>query len=397
MWSRASSRSWLSATASGSLLALVSGFTTGAVGPAADSLAATYGVALASIGLLTTGLLLVHAVAQVPVGNWTDKLGPRRSGLIAVVVIIAGNLILAAAPNYGVALVVRAILGTGTAITLLAGSGFMRFGGDSALAQGWLGGMGIGGAGLAIALVPRLEPPLGWRAPFAADLLLAGAALAALAVAPSSRGPARLRVARLRSALHMGDSLLYRLALIHSGSYGVSLIAASWAVPLLTRDGYGLQEAGLAGSLILLGGIVSRPLGGWFVRMWIDHYAIVLLVGAAAAAAGLTLIVVPGTIWQRSVGCLLVGLAAGAPFGFVFNEAAVAKPGSPLMAVGFVNMIANLFVAGGVSVLGLLFLTPAHAGLGFLALALLSLLSVTALIGLRPPTAATRLTGAIPG
>ncbi|HVA91949.1 MAG TPA: MFS transporter, partial [Chloroflexota bacterium] len=167
-----------------SALALLAGWNTGDVGPVADPLAAAYRVGLPSIGLLITALLVVHSLAQVPSGGWTDRLGAKRAGLLAVAVLVAGNLILSATLNFPLAVVTRFFMGGGTALAFLAGNGFLRLAGDSPLAQGWLGGMGIGGGGLAIAIVPRLDAVLSWRAPYLAALAMAAVTLTALALAP---------------------------------------------------------------------------------------------------------------------------------------------------------------------------------------------------------------------
>jgi hypothetical protein len=56
---------------------------------------------------------------------------------------------------------------------------------------------------------------------------------------------------------------LWLLGLVQMGSFGLSLVVDSWVVVILTKVlNVPATQAGLIGSLVLLAGIVSRPLGG---------------------------------------------------------------------------------------------------------------------------------------
>jgi cyanate permease len=246
--------------------------------------------------------------------------------------------------------------------------------------------MGIGGGGLAIAIVPRVEPLLSWRAPYVTAAGMAVVTLATVALAPSSRPAADAATATLRSLRSLGSPVLYRLAVIHAGSMAVGVITSSWAVPFLTRRGYGIVQAGTAASLILLGGIVSRPLGGWLARSRPGWTSGLVVCSLTTAATGMVLLVGPFGLSAPVPGCALLGLATGLPFGLVFNEAALARPDLPSMAVGFVNMFGNGAVVIGTPLLGLAFLAPNGVGFGFLTLAALGLLSGLALPGLDLPS-----------
>lgn len=372
---------------SASALAILAGWNASNVGGVADPLAAAYGVGLPTVGVLITALLVVHSLAQIPAGGWTDRLGARRAGLLAVGILLVCNLAACAAPTFGLALAARTCMGLGTALAFLAGSSFLRLAGDSSLAQGWLGGMGIGGGGLAIAIVPRAVPVLSWRAPYATALVVCLLALGCLALAPSTRPTAGTPATGLRALVSLGNPLLRRLAVIHMGSMGVGMVASSWAVPFLTRKGYGLGQASLAASLILLGGFVSRPLGGWLQRRRPDWTRGLVLCSVGLSAVGMVLLVGPGGLSLPVLGSALLGLATGLPFGLVFNEAAVARPERPTAAVGFVNMFGNVGVVVATPLLGLAFLLKGGAGAGLLALAGLGLASALVLPGLAVPAA----------
>src|SRR5207253_4537800 len=134
----------------------------------------------------------------------------------------------------------------------ISGTDFAR--GGHAVRQGIYGGSSVGGAGLAIAIVPQLG---GWRAPYWSSLVVCGAVLCVLAAAPRPelvRHPARLAV--------LGDRRLYPLAVLHSCSFGLSIVAGAWITALLTRHGMGHRSAAVVGALVLLLGAITRPLGG---------------------------------------------------------------------------------------------------------------------------------------
>ena len=98
-----------------------------------------------------------------------------------------------AAPSPGLAVAMRTLTGIGTAIAFVCGSDYIRASGGSLAAQGVFGAAGIGGGGLALAIVPQLEPSLGWRAAYWSAI-----AVALLGTSRCSRGRPT-RVTRCRS------------------------------------------------------------------------------------------------------------------------------------------------------------------------------------------------------
>ena len=83
------------------------------VGAVADPLAATYGVSLAAIGLLTTALFVTHLAAQLPAGIWSDRYGARASRSAACVAAAPGTLVLLQSDEFAVGLVGRLVVGVG--------------------------------------------------------------------------------------------------------------------------------------------------------------------------------------------------------------------------------------------------------------------------------------------
>jgi predicted MFS family arabinose efflux permease len=354
----------------GCALGATSGWNFGNLGGIASELAGAYGVGLATIGLLTTAMVMTHLAVQIPGGKASDRLGPVRAGAMALVVLSAGNALALAAPEAGLAVAARAIAGVGTGLAFISGSALVRESGGGPLAQGVFGGVSLAPGGLALAIVPQLEEALGWRAPYWTALALALVVLVAvLALAPATAEPGRSAAAR---AGVVRDRRLWRLAVLYSASYGLGVVLANWVVELLQRhsemsDG----AAAAAGALTLLLVVVSRPLGGWILLARPSRARAAVVASLVAGPAGTLALVAADPAWLAVLGALLVGLGAGVPFSPAFTGAAASRPDAPAAAVGFVNTAANLVVLVGTPLLGLGFSLPGDGRLGFAAVALL--------------------------
>src|SRR5262249_31061799 len=139
--------------------------------------------------------------------------------------------------------------------------------GGSHVAQGWFGGIGVGGGAFALAVVPQLEKTAAWRAPFLlARALTAIALLGLLPAPPPARARRRRSPRRTTAPPVLGDRRLYRIAAMHSAAFGLSVVAATWTVTLLEHHGYSTGLASALGALTLGVSVVSRPLGGWILR-----------------------------------------------------------------------------------------------------------------------------------
>ncbi|HEY6069638.1 MAG TPA: MFS transporter [Gaiellaceae bacterium] len=356
------------------------GYNIANVGPAADTLAGVYGVRLGTIGFLTTALFVTHLVMQIPGGRLIDRHGARTLGLAALGVIIVGNTLALMTPVLALGIAGRLVAGLGTGIGFIAGSEYVRATVGSATAQGLYGAAGVGGGGLAIAIVPLVVPPLGWRAPYVTAAAAALLVLASLPLAPRDRQrTARSRPAAERAASVVRDRGLYPLAVAHTASFGLSVIAGNWAVALLHRDGYGLRLSGAIGAMTLLGGLVTRPLGGRAVQRWHERVAWLLAASMLVAAAGTILLLLDIPLAARIVGSALLGLAAGVPFAAAFGGAQLERPDAPAAAIGFVNSCATLVIVVGTPLLGFTFSLPGHGRVGFAGIAVLLALASLAI------------------
>jgi MFS family permease len=368
-----------SATAAGVAVGLAVGYNIANVGPAASVVSQAYDVRLGLVGLLTTALFVTHLVMQVPGGKLVDARGARTLAGIGLAVIAAGNIVALVAASFPLAIVGRLIAGLGTGVGFVAGSDYVRATVGSTTAQGLYGAAGVGGGGIALAVVPLTTSALDWRAPYATALFAACIVLVCLPFVPRDRreGEAR-QSAAVPAADIIRDRRLYPLAVAHTASFAFSVIAGNWAVSLLEHDGYGQRLAGAVAALTLLAGFVTRPLGGRVFQRWHERAAPLLSLSMLAGAAGTVLFLLDLALPLRVAGAALLGLAAGIPFAAAFAGAQALRPDAPGTAIGFVNSCATLVIAAGAPLVGVTFSMAGHGRVGFAAIAILWALSAFA-------------------
>src|SRR5581483_1782881 len=160
---------------------LATGWNVSNLGAIPSHLARSYGVSLAVVGLFTTALFLTHLAMQIPGGRASDRFGARRAGILGLAITVASNGLALIAAEPGLALGARALVGIGTGLSFVAGSAYVRESGGSPFAQGLFGGVGLGGGGVALAVVSQLDGRLGWRAPYWTALVVGAAGPAAAA------------------------------------------------------------------------------------------------------------------------------------------------------------------------------------------------------------------------
>lgn len=359
-------------TLTGVALGIAIGYNIANVGPAADIVADAYGVRLGTVGFLTTALFVTHLVMQIPGGRLVDRHGARSLGSAALAVIVIGNLVPLLAPSFALGFIGRLIAGLGTGVGFVAGSDYVRATVGSATAQGVYGAAAVGGGGIAIAIVPLAAPSLDWRAPYITALVGACIVLGILSLAPRDRVPgggARLSPTPALASIAR-DRRLYPFAVAHAASFGLSVIAGNWAVSLLQHDGYGRRLAGIVAALTLLGGFVTRPLGGQALERWGERSGWLVSASMLAGAGGTVLLLLDIPLAVRIVGAALLGLAAGVPFAAAFSGAQLIRDDAPAAAIGFINSTATFLIVVGTPLVGFTFALPGDGRAGFASVAL---------------------------
>ncbi|MBA3260996.1 MAG: MFS transporter [Thermoleophilaceae bacterium] len=203
----------------GCALGVTSGWNFGNVGGITSELAGSYGVGLATIGLLTTAMVVTHLAVQIPGGKASDRFGPARAGAVALLVLCAGNALALAGPAAGLGIAARAIVGIGTGLAFVSGSALVRESDGSPLSQGVFGGISLAPAGLALAVVPQLEDVLGWRTPYWTALGIAATALVILVATRAVEAPSKPRATPGSAPPGvLSDRRLYGLAVLYTAS-----------------------------------------------------------------------------------------------------------------------------------------------------------------------------------
>jgi nitrate/nitrite transporter NarK len=344
--------------------------------PLAPALMREFGFNNALAGLLTTGIFATHAGMQIPGGYLVDRLGSRRVLLFALIWVALGNLGMAFAGAYWQLLSCKIFTGMGTGVCFVGGARYVHeatAGPRLHVAQGFFGGSIQLGAGFVILAVPRLYLLAGWRATFIVSGAMALTAAAVwLAGAPTVEFGAR-------PPGHFHEMLLapqlWLLGLMQMATFGISVVVGSWVVVLLTKVmKVPATRAGLIGSLVLLLGIVSRPLGGFLRR----HLGIrPLFIGSLLMITLGCFLFLPPTIplGVALTGVVLIGIGIGLPYAAMFSRAGALFPGRAAAAMGLVNMLGIIMILGGAPLVGHLADLTGSFKTSFAALAGFSLLT----------------------
>jgi nitrate/nitrite transporter NarK len=304
-------------------------------------------------GLLTTGIFLTHAGMQIPGGHLADRYGGRLVLAWALAVVCLGNIGIAFYGSYSQLLLWKILAGFGTGTSFVAGARYLAQTippQGLARAQGYFGGSVLLGSGFVIYAVPRAAEFAGWRGAFLTTPMMAlGALLLWVLLAPSPRPRTHPHVALSALVRH---PQLWLLGFVQMASFGLVILVGSW-ITLLPHMQLGLSpiRAGALGSLVLLFGIMTRPLGGMLasgmgVRPLLAS-SLVINVAGCLLLAGAT-----PSLGGAVVAILLLGLGCGLPYAALFNRAAALFPGRAGAAMGLVNMLGIVMILVGAPAVG---------------------------------------------
>ncbi|MFD7169033.1 MFS transporter [Streptomyces violascens] len=342
------------AIAAACLLGGVAGWSLTAVGAIASGMADAYEVDLAMVGIFTTAFAATYALCQIPAGALVDRIGPRGVGAAGLSVIAVACLLATVEPWAGLAVAARLLAGVGASLCYVAGADLARASGAGPAGQGVFGGISAASGGIALIVVPWAAEALAWRSAWITSVVFAALGLLACLAAASSPGGRGTRPApqgARRSVLK--DPELYRLAAVHTVTFGGGIVLSNWAALILQRS-WDIERtwAYATASLVLLTTVVSRPLGGLLARarrQRVRTATVLSLAAGALATLGLTR---PGPLPLAVCWTLLLGLASGIPFAAVFASAQQRRSDRPASAVGLMNAHANALIFVGTPALG---------------------------------------------
>lgn len=351
------------------------------LGPLAPDIAAALGLSPAQKGLMVAVPTLAGAALRVVNGLLVDRIGPKRSGAISQVIVIAGLL---AAWAMGV----TSFAGT-LALGVVLGFAGASFAIALPLASRWyppehqgkamgLAGMGNSGTVLAALFAPALAKMFGWNAVLGlACIPLTLVFIAYMAMAKDPPGaPAAKSLAEYLTPLKQADA--WWLMSFYSVTFG-GFVGLAASLPIYFTDRFGLTtiQAGYATAACVFAGSLVRPMGGALA----DAVGGVKALTAVFALAALALVGVSmSATFAAALACFVIAmLALGVGNGAVFQlvpQRFAAEIGVMTGLVGMAGGVGGFYLA---SSLGLAKQWTGSFAPGFLIFAGLAL---AALVGL---------------
>lgn len=352
------------------------------LGPLAPDIARTLHLTAAQKGLMVATPTLAGAVLRVVNGLLVDRIGPKRSGAISQIIVIAGLLsaYLLGVNSFGGTLALGVILG-------FAGASFAI---ALPLASRWypaehqgkamgLAGMGNSGTVLASLFAPMLAKAFGWNSVLglACIPLTIVFVLYMIMAKNSPNAPAPKKLVDYFHPLKSADAwwLMGFYAVTFGGFVG---LAAS--LPIYFTDQFKLTTivAGYCTAACVFAGSLVRPLGGALADKigGVKTLSVVFLLAAAA----LTGVSIAPTL-PVALGCFVVAmLALGTGNGSVFQlvpQRFQAEIGVMTGLVGMAGGIGGFYLASSLGLAKQLAGSFAPGFLIFAGLALAALLGLT--------------------
>jgi CP family cyanate transporter-like MFS transporter len=352
--------------------------------PMVTALAAEFKFRLAAAGLLTTGIFLTHGGIQIPGGHIVDKIGPKRVLPIALAIVCLGNIALGLSDSYRQLLFWKVFVGLGTGASFVAGARYVAnaFAGPRLhLAQGYYGGSVLLGSGFVIYAIPVLSATFGWRNAFFSTAAVAVAAgIMWMLIDPDI--PTVARKAAPMGAIFASQQL-WLLGLVQMASFGLVIVIGVWITTYLTKTFHVTPvQAGRIGSLVLVAGVATRPIGGMLVPRWGARRT--LQVGLALnVLACLCFGLGTGSLARAAAGVALLGIGAGLPYAAAFNRAAALYPARAGVAMGFVNMLGIVMILAAPPLIGQMVDWSGSFQMSFLALGAFTFAVLAATLGIR--------------
>ncbi|MET0271975.1 MAG: nitrate/nitrite transporter [Phenylobacterium sp.] len=357
------------------------------LGPLGVAIAKSFHLSPAEKGLMVAIPVLSGALLRLVAGVLVDHIGPKKTGIIGQLVVIAG--LLAAwglgVHNYHQVLALGVLLG-------VAGSSFAV---ALPLASRWyppehqglalgIAGAGNSGTALAALFAPGLAQAFGWNAVIGlAALPLTVAFVVYLAFAKDAPNrPAPKTLAEYMAVLRIGDA--WWLMLLYGVTFG-GFVGLSSSLTIYFNSEYGLPAvtAGFFTAACVFAGSFVRPVGGALA----DRFGGVRTLSVVYVLAGLGLALAsfqPTSPWIALAVLIFAMMALGAGNGAVFQLAPQRFSKEIGVVTGLVGMTGGI---GGFYLASSLGWAKQATGsyqaglLGFAALALLALACLSGVKG----------------
>jgi NNP family nitrate/nitrite transporter-like MFS transporter len=309
-------------------------------GPLVPTLVKQLEITFAMAGFLTTAIFLTHGALQIPGGALADKFGAKKLVNFALLIITVGNFFIGISNSYYQILALKFIIGIGTGICFIAGARYVTtffLGKEIQRAQGVYGGSILLGSGFVIYVIPQLLPLVGWHNIFMITGGMAGLLLILwFFFAPATPRSDTTPVINWSSVIASRN--IWLLSLAQLATFGEIIACGVWVNTLLIKAIHLHPKlAGIIGSIVLLLGIISRPLGGYILDHKIMTTKRLLATSCAGLAFGFVWIGLSSHLVMAVLAIIFTGIMAGLPFAGIFNAARDNCPANPGVAMGFVN------------------------------------------------------------
>lgn len=335
------------------------------------------------IGLVTGIPILTGTLLRLPVGLMADRVGPRKTGVAVMSLVLCGLCLLwlPHAVNVVTLLVAGALLGlAGTAFSVSVPLVSQRFPPEQ---QGIaLGLTSVAGAGSVVSAFvgPTLADALGWQAVFGWAIVPTLLAIAVFTRIEEHHSTPRAE----RSPVSSWQILRYPESLWFSLFYAVTFggfigLTTSLVLFFHTQFQIAPASAGALTAVCILGGALFRPVGGYLA----DRFGgIRTLQGAfVATMAAMGVLVLAGKQPLFAVGGLFIAMSAlGMGNGAIFQLIPLRFPrrmGTVTGLVGAAGGVGGFLLAWG---LGAIRQGTGEFTIGFLLLGAFALLGVTGLV-----------------
>jgi len=258
----------------------------GKVPPALPELRADLGLSLVGGGWLASLLHVFAALLAIGMSVATDRLGPARLAVWAMLIMAAGSLLGVVSGSAVLLFAGRALESLGflavsiSAPTLIVAAAARR---DRSLALGCWSAYFPFGAAIAMVAAPVFLTAWGWRGLWLADsaICIAMALLLAIMFRPSrwsgAPQPHRGRgLSDVLQTLRLPAPYLFALAFFF---YSCAVFALMTWMPtfLLERMGYSLEEAALVGALVVLINVVGNLGAAWLMHRGLPRWVILAI------------------------------------------------------------------------------------------------------------------------
>ncbi|MEO6151947.1 MAG: nitrate/nitrite transporter [Croceibacterium sp.] len=292
------------------------------LGPLAPSISMELGLNAAEKGLMVATPTLAGAVLRIAMGFLVDRVGPKRTGAIGQIIVIAGLMTayLVGIDSFSGTLMLGGLLG-------FAGASFAV---TLPLASRWyppehqgkamgLAGMGNSGTVLASLFAPLLAKAFGWNAVLGLVCIPLVVVLVIYLVlakdSPSTPAPQKLA----SYAEPLADQDAWWMMLFYLVTFGgFSGLAASLSIYFVDNFGLTPVQAGYCGAACVFAGSLVRPMGGALADK-IGGIKTLTMVYLVAAAALIAISTGPTTL-VLAMGLFIVAmLALGTGNGAVFQ------------------------------------------------------------------------------